>query len=196
MHRLRLSTTSDGRSRYGRDGELRVRGPQLMAGYMDAGLTAAHMDEDGWYYSGDTGFVTADGCITMTGRIKDIINRGGEKFSSQDIENVVLSHPAVRAAAVVAVADRRLGEEVACFVELSPDAEWLGHDDIRSYLEEVHLSRQKIPRYWHVVDVLPRTPSGKVKKDDLLRLWESAQPRIVETHDSSSRREVHGRQAE
>jgi non-ribosomal peptide synthetase component E (peptide arylation enzyme) len=112
----------------------------------------------------------------MTGRIKDIINRGGEKFSAQDIENVVMTHPAVRAAAILAVADRRLGEEVACFVQLQSDADWPGAEALYAHLDASHLARQKFPKYWQVVDALPLTASGKVKKDVLLRIWEAQTP--------------------
>ena len=151
-------------------GELRVRGPQVMIGYTNPELTAAQLDEQGWFYSGDRGCVSTDGWIRMVGRIKDMINRGAEKFSCQDIEDALTGHQAIEAAAVLGVPDERFGEVVAAFITLAPDATWQGPDGIIDYLEEVKLAKQKRPIHWHVLDELPRTSSGKVQKDTLLQL--------------------------
>lgn len=96
----------------GAEGELRIRGPQLLSGYTDAQLTAAQIDQDGWFYPGDLGCVDESGWMRMSGRSKDIINRGGEKFSAMDIELAIASHPDIEAVAVAAVPDQRLGEAV------------------------------------------------------------------------------------
>src|SRR5206468_1205925 len=79
----------------GQLGEVRVRSPEQMLSYTDPAATAAQVDPDGWFYTGDIGSVDSDGWLTVTGRIKDIVNRGGEKFSCQDIEQVIAGHPAI-----------------------------------------------------------------------------------------------------
>lgn len=149
---------------YGQEGELRVRGPQNMIGYTDPELTAAAVDEDDWVYTGDLGTVTVDGLIRITGRTKDIINRGGEKFSAREIEELILSHPSIQDAAVVGLSDARLGERVGAFVTLKPDEAWIGDEALAQYLRESRLALQKIPTEWVVLDALPRTASGKIQK--------------------------------
>jgi non-ribosomal peptide synthetase component E (peptide arylation enzyme) len=147
-------------------GELRLRAGQQMARYTDPVVTAAQVDAEGWFYSGDVGHVR-DGVITMTGRIKDIINRGGEKFSAQDIEGAIAEYPDIVAAAVFSVPDARLGEGVGAAVELRADVDWPGSETLAAFLAERGLALQKIPQVWHVVERLPRTPSGKVRKEEL-----------------------------
>jgi acyl-CoA synthetase (AMP-forming)/AMP-acid ligase II len=152
----------------GQQGELRVRGPQVMDRYTDANATASQIDEDGWFYTGDVGFVTDDGWVKMTGRLKDIINRGGEKFSAQDIELAILRHPDVAEAAVLGLPDERFGECVGAFVYLTPGSTWTGPEPILEHLDAVGLAKQKWPVVWHIFpDGLPRTASGKVKKNEL-----------------------------
>ncbi len=99
-------------------GEFVVRGPQRALGYLDPEHTRDGFDADGWFHSGDLGFVDAEGCITVTGRTKDIINRGGEKLSAQEIETLLRRHPDVADVAVVAAPHPRLGEEPAAFMIL------------------------------------------------------------------------------
>ena len=155
----------------GTRGELCVRAPEQMLGYTDPDLTAAQVDPDGWFRTGDVGMVDDAGWITMTGRIKDIINRGGEKFSAQDIEHAIVSHDAIAAAAVVGVPDHRLGEQVAAFVTLRPGAAWPGAVSLVGHLDAQRLAKQKFPVAWRVLDELPATLSGKLQKGDLLRQW-------------------------
>jgi acyl-CoA synthetase len=147
-------------------GELRLHAPQQMVGYADLELTHQQVDESGWFYSGDLGFVK-DGVLTMTGRLKDVINRGGEKFSAQDIEHVIADHTSVSAVAIFGVHDERLGEAVAAAIELRPGEVWPGDHDLASFLSDQGLARQKIPQYWYILDSLPRTASGKVRKEVL-----------------------------
>ena len=159
----------------GEVGEFLVRGPQRALGYLDAAHTRDGFDADGWFRSGDLGRIDARGCVTVTGRTKDIINRGGEKLSAQEIEELICRHPGVRDAAVVAAPNERLGEEPAAFVVVraggaAPDA------DLQAFLRAEGVAPQKIPRIWVAVDEFPRTPSGKVKKYDLV---ERLPPRSV-----------------
>ncbi|MBA3741352.1 class I adenylate-forming enzyme family protein [Sporichthya sp.] len=155
---------------HGQTGELRIRGPQVMAGYTNSQVSAAQLDEDGWFYSGDVGFVTEDGWLRMVGRIKDLINRGGEKFSCQDIEAALVAYPDIDRAAVVGVPDERFGEAVGAFVTLMPGAAWAGPEKVIDFLEQMKLAKQKRPVVWHVLPALPTTPSGKVQKNKLLEM--------------------------
>lgn len=155
---------------YGEMGEIRLRSPQLMIGYTDKAVTEERVDKDGWFYPGDVGRIDADGWLTMTGRSKDIINRGGEKFSAQDIEEAVASHPDIMQCAVCAVPDSKFGEAVAAFVTLRPGTVWNGAEPILRYLDEIRLAKQKFPVYWRVMDTIPMTSIGKVQKQKLLDL--------------------------
>ncbi|MGB6514662.1 MAG: AMP-binding protein [Mycobacterium sp.] len=148
-------------------GELLVRGPEQMLGYLDADANRAALDEAGWFSTGDVGVVDGAGFVTITGRLKDVINRGGEKFSTRDIEDLLLTHPAVRHAAVVPGPDARFGEVPIAFVVLD-DPDQASADDLARHLRATGLARQKTPVAWHFVDSLPMTPSGKVKKFELV----------------------------
>jgi acyl-CoA synthetase (AMP-forming)/AMP-acid ligase II len=151
----------------GEEGELRIRGPQLLTAYTDPEHTREQLDGEGWFYPGDIGVVDDQGWVRMSGRLKDIINRGGEKFSALDIESAIASHPDVAAVAVTAVPDERLGEAVGAWIVLAAGAEWQGPERIIEHLEAVRLARQKIPVQWTVVPSLPTTASGKIQKNKL-----------------------------
>lgn len=155
-------------------GEIRVRGPQLMLGYTDEVVTAGQMDDEGWFYPGDLGFLDAEGWLKCVGRLKDIVNRGGEKFPTQDIEEAIVAHISIQAAAVIGLPDERLGERVGAFVTLRPGADWIGVEAMRAYLDEAKLMKQKIPVEWYVVGELPRTASGKVRKVELVAIAATA----------------------
>ena len=151
----------------GSPGEILSRGPDLFAGYTDPGLTATAVDTDGWYSTGDVGVLDDHGALTITDRIKDIIIRGGENISAVEVEEQVARIPGVAEVAVVAAPDVRLGEHACAFVRVLPDATPPDLDAMRAHLERAGLARQKWPEELHVVDALPRTPSGKVKKYEL-----------------------------
>ena len=160
----------------GAEGELRVRGPERMLGYLDAGESRSQIDEAGWFYTGDLGVVDERGCVTINGRLKDIINRGGEKFSARDIEDVLVAHPLVAEAAVVAAPDSRYGEVPAAFVVAAEDGASPSAEELAGFLAERGLSRQKTPVHWRVLEALPATPFGKVKKVELRALLERDGP--------------------
>ena len=151
-------------------GDLRIRGPQLLSGYTDTALTKAQIDEDGWFYPGDVGRVDAAGWVQMTGRSKDIINRGGEKFSTMDIELAIASHEDVESVAVTAIPDARLGEGVGAWLVLRSGAVWQGPERVIAHLERAKLAKQKTPTEWHVVAEIPRSVSGKIQKHQLAGL--------------------------
>lgn len=152
----------------GTEGELLLRSPKQMMGYAEEVPDA---DRDGWLATGDVGTVDADGWLTVTGRIKDIINRGGEKFSAREIENVLCEHPAIAAAAVLGVPEPRLGEQVVAYVTTRAGNEFPGFDALIDRLRGSGLAPQKYPVVITGVDALPTTATGKVRKAELARWW-------------------------
>lgn len=149
----------------GREGELHVRGPEQMLGYL--GPDDGSVDDEGWFATGDVGVVD-QGCVTVSGRIKEIINRGGEKFSARDIEDVVHRHPAIGRVAVVAAPHERLGEVPAAFVSVRPDRSRPSDETLNAFLVDEGVARQKLPTRWVWVERWPETSLGKIRKRDLL----------------------------
>jgi acyl-CoA synthetase len=145
-------------------GEIVSRGPDCCVGYTDPDLTAAAFDDAGWYRTGDVGVLDDDGYLTITDRVSDIIIRGGENISAQEVEELLLGVDAVAEASVVAAPDERLGEHAAAVVLVRAGAPAPTLDDLRAHLAAAGLARQKWPEELHVVDELPRTPSGKVQR--------------------------------
>ena len=148
----------------GMEGEILARGPAMMMGYADATQTAEAITQDGFFRTGDLGVLSKDGAITITGRKKDLIIRGGENISAKEIEDVLHSHPAVKEAAVVAMPHERLGEGVCAYVILCGDAD---ASMLAAHVGASGMARQKIPERFELVDDFPRTASGKVRKDQL-----------------------------
>ncbi len=151
----------------GEEGELRLRGPQCFLGYVDASLDADAFDADGWFRSGDLGIIDADGNVTVTGRIKDIIIRNAENISALEIEDALYQHPAVADVAVVAAPDPRTGERVCAFVVPAADADAPTLQSLAEHCRALGLAIQKCPEQLEVVDVLPRNSYGKVLKQEL-----------------------------
>src|SRR6266508_278206 len=150
----------------GAEGEIVTRGPELFCGYRDTRLDAGAFLVGGWYRTGDIGRLDGEGYLAITDRKKDIIIRGGENISSKEVEDVLVAHPSVADAAAVAVPDERYGERVCAFVTLRSGAA-LSLDDVRAHFRSAGVARQKTPERLEVVDDLPRTPAGKVKKFEL-----------------------------
>jgi cyclohexanecarboxylate-CoA ligase len=153
-------------------GELWVRGPELFAGYLDPDRTANAFAPAGWFRTGDLATLDADGWLTITGRLKDIIIRGGENIAAAEIEADLASHPAVRDVAVVSEPDDRLGERAVAFVELDPDTSagiTFDLDACRRWFAELGVALFKTPERVVVVAALPRLSSGEVDKQSLRR---------------------------
>ena len=148
----------------GEDGEVLVRGPHLMAGYHNRSADTAEALRGGWYHTGDLGRADADGYLTITGRIKELIIRGGENIYPAEVEHAIAEHPDVVDAAVVGKPDEALGEIVAAFVVTRGDA--LGLDDVRSFLAD-RVAGYKLPAELHLIEQIPRTGSGKIKRHEL-----------------------------
>jgi acyl-CoA synthetase (AMP-forming)/AMP-acid ligase II len=146
------------------DGQILSRGPDLFLGYTDPELTAQVFDDDGWYHTGDVGVLDDDGYLAITDRISDVIIRGGENISAQEIEEQLLTLPGLAEVAVVAAPDARLGEHAAAVVRPLDGHAAPSLDDVRAHLEAMGLARQKWPEELHVVADLPRTASGKIQK--------------------------------
>ncbi|MCA0900554.1 AMP-binding protein [Microbulbifer agarilyticus] len=151
----------------GVDGEITARGAGMMLGYADPQQNREAHDDEGYFYTGDIGMRTADNAILITDRKKDIIIRGGENLSAKEIEDVLHDHPQIKEAAVVAMPHYRLGEGVCAFVIPVSDDHKLDLPKIAEFADKAALAKQKIPEHVEFVEDLPRTASGKVKKDIL-----------------------------
>jgi acyl-CoA synthetase (AMP-forming)/AMP-acid ligase II len=153
----------------GKSGELCIRGLPRMDGYWkQPEATAAAIDDDGWFHTGDLAREDADGHIFIVGRIKEVIRRGGENISPVEVESVLAAHPAVMTAAVVGVDDVALGQEVHAFVQSRPGAD-VAPADLHAFALG-RLAAFKVPRFVSVVSEMPLTVSDKVAKTKLLSL--------------------------
>ena len=150
----------------GRDGEILTRGPELFMGYTDPALNGAAFLPGGWFRTGDVGRTDADGYLTVTDRLKDIIIRGGENISAKEVEDLLVTHPAVADVAVIPAPDQALGERVCAVVVARPGFTF-DVAQAREHFAAAGVARQKMPEVVVLVDDLPRTPSGKVRKDVL-----------------------------
>jgi acyl-CoA synthetase (AMP-forming)/AMP-acid ligase II len=157
----------------GLEGEVRVKGPQLFAGYVDPALDAAAFDTDGFFRSGDLGYIAAGGYLVITGRIKEVIVRNGENLSIREIEDILLQHPAVADAAAVGVTDDRTGERVCAAVVVRAGGA-VDLDGIRTFCLERRLMRQKLPEQLVTFDRIPRNAMGKVIRPELREMIEAA----------------------
>lgn len=150
----------------GVDGEVLSRGPELFAGYRDPELDAATFAPGGWLRTGDIGHLDEHAYLTITDRIKDVIIRAGETISSGQVEDVLNAHPAVAEGAAVAAPHPRYGDVVAAVVVLNSGAA-LDLDGLRAHFAASGLAKQKTPERLAIVEALPRTSMGKVRKAEL-----------------------------
>jgi non-ribosomal peptide synthetase component E (peptide arylation enzyme) len=154
----------------GRDGHVLAIGPQAFDGYGDEAMNESAFAAGGWFRTGDIGRVDEKGRLTVTGRSKDIVIRGGENVSSKEVEDVLAAHPAVVEAAVISVPDPKYGERLCAVVRLRPGTH-LTLDEVRTHFRQARVAVQKTPEHLVISDQpWPRTESGKVKKDELRRL--------------------------
>jgi cyclohexanecarboxylate-CoA ligase len=155
---LRISDPNSGRALPpGTEGELWVRGPELFAGYADASQTQ-EATRRGWFRTGDLAVLDADQSLTIVGRIKDVIIRGGENIATAEVESVLEDHPSVRQAVAVGYPDVRLGERVAAFVVTDDPFDL---EACRAWFAERGVARFKIPELVLPVSSLPTTAAGK-----------------------------------
>ncbi|MFJ8039090.1 AMP-binding protein [Kitasatospora sp. NPDC096147] len=151
----------------GTPGELLVQGYAVMLGYWaDPERTAEAVDAEGWMRTGDLAVMDEQGYLTITGRIKDMVIRGGENLYPREIEEFLYTHPDILDAQVIGVPDQRYGEELMAWVRLRPGAVELTHDGLHAFCAG-RIDRHKIPRYLHLVDEYPMTVTGKVRKVEM-----------------------------
>jgi fatty-acyl-CoA synthase len=147
-------------------GEVCVRGPNVMKGYWNQPeATAAAIDSEGWFHTGDLGYVDEDGFLYIVDRVKDMVLTGGENVYPAEVEGVLFQHPAVADVAVVGVPDERWGEAVVAVAVAKENAS-LSLEDLRDVAGR-SLARYKLPTRLEVLDALPRNPAGKVLKFEL-----------------------------
>ncbi|MBX7159520.1 MAG: AMP-binding protein [Acidimicrobiia bacterium] len=148
----------------GEEGEIRARGPQIMKGYYDSSLDAAAFDADGWFRTGDLGHRDADGYVTISGRLKDVIIRKAENVSAQEVENTLYTHSKVGDVAVIGLPDENTGERVCAVVVTAEGEDPLTFDEMTAHCKAAGLMMQKVPEQLEIVDALPRNNTGKVMK--------------------------------
>lgn len=148
----------------GDEGEIRVRGPQVMLGYVDPSLDREAFDDDGFLRTGDMGWLDPGGNLVVSGRLKDIIVRKGENISARELEELLGLHPLVADVAVIGLPDPDAGERVCAVVQLNDVLQPLTHDAMVEHLYDIGLARQKVPEQLEYVDQLPRNSAGKVLK--------------------------------
>jgi fatty-acyl-CoA synthase len=147
----------------GTTGDICTRGYAVMQGYWeDPERTADTIDADGWLHSGDLGIMDSEGYVSVVGRLKDMIIRGGENIYPREIEEFLFTHPDIQDAKVIGVPDEKYGEEVCVWVQLKEGSS-LAEDDIRAYCKD-HIAYFKVPRYVRLVKEFPMTVTGKVQK--------------------------------
>jgi fatty-acyl-CoA synthase len=181
-------------------GELCTRGYSVMLGYWrQPGKTTEAIDAARWMHTGDLATMDADGYVAITGRLKDMVIRGGENVSPREIEEFLHTHPDVQDVQVIGVPDARLGEEIMAWIRLRPGAPPITAADVRDYAGG-KLAHYKIPRYVRIVEDFPMTASGKVRKVDMrkaavsmLGLTDIAEPQYAYRPLPGGRRTVAGR---
>ena len=143
-------------------GEISIRGPSVIEGYEDNVVANQESFTSGWFRTGDEGYVDSDGYVFLTGRLKEQINRGGEKISPLEVDSALLTHPDVDQALTFAIPHDKLGEEVAAAVVLSPGSS-VSESQIRGFVSE-RLAAFKVPRRILVLEELPKGPTGKLQR--------------------------------
>jgi acyl-CoA synthetase (AMP-forming)/AMP-acid ligase II len=151
----------------GERGEVVIQGPNVIRGYENNAEANATSFVDGWFRTGDRGYLDADGYLWLVARIKELINRGGEKISPREIDEVLLAHPAVAEAVCFGVPHATWGEEVAAAVVLR---EAVTEADLLAYCRE-HLAEYKRPKQIHITETIPRTATGKIQRGVVARVY-------------------------
>ena len=168
-------------------GEVVIKGPTVMKGYEDNPEANATTFVDGWFKTGDLGYIDQEGYIFLTDRIKEIINRGGEKISPREVDEVLLSHPSITQAVTFPIIDDKLGEEVAAAVVMRKNSditEW----DIHRYVA-TRLSSFKVPRRIYFVDEIPKSPTGKIQRKTMAQRLNTEKISLDSSRSYSEHRE-------
>jgi acyl-CoA synthetase (AMP-forming)/AMP-acid ligase II len=147
----------------GTQGEIMIKGDNVMKGYYKAPeKTTEALDPDGWLHTGDLGYMDEDGFVFVTGRIKELIIKGGENIAPKEIDEALYKHPAILDAAAVGIPDKDYGEEIMACVVLKPDST-ATEEELRNHCLE-HLGKFKTPKVIKIMEDLPKGPSGKIQR--------------------------------
>jgi len=146
----------------GSTGEVCIRGDNVTPGYENNPKANEESFTNGWFRTGDEGVFDSDGYLKITGRLKEIINRGGEKISPLEVDNVLMEHPDVQQVVTFAVADKMLGEEIGAAIVLRDGAE-IDEAGLRAFAES-HLAKFKVPKYMRFLDEIPKGATGKLQR--------------------------------
>lgn len=152
------------------EGEVAIRGENITEGYLRKPEENQIAFKDGWFHSGDMGYLDEDGYLFLTGRLKELINRAGEKFSPREVDEVLYRMPQVELAAAVGVPDGVYGEETAAFIKLREGAS-LSEQEVQAFCKD-HLAYYKVPKYVRFVDEIPQGGNGKIQRLKLLEMYE------------------------
>ncbi len=159
----------------GSQGEVVIKGPNVTRGYHNNPEANAAAFTNGWFRTGDQGVLDAEGYLTLVGRLKELINRGGEKISPREIDEALLTHPAVAEAVCFGVSDAKYGEEVAAAVVLRGEA---SEAELAAHCRE-RLAAFKVPKTIHLVTQIPRTATGKIQRRVVAAAFAAVTPRSL-----------------
>ena len=152
-------------------GEIVMRGPNICKAYFKNPEATGKAFANGWFHTGDIGYRDADGFFYIADRKSDMIIRGGENIYPREIDDLLYTHPAIAAAAVIGVPDALYGEEVAAFIVLKPETKATA-DEIITFCKE-HLADYKCPKTVHFLDEIPKGPTGKLLKRELANMYKA-----------------------
>ena len=153
-------------------GEVCIKGPNVMKGYWNReDATAEAIDAEGWFHSGDIGYLDNEDFLFLCDRVKDMVISGGENIYPAEVESILYGHPAILEVAVIGLPDDKWGEAVVAIVALNEGSE-LTLEALRDFAGE-SLARYKLPSQLHFIDMLPRNPAGKVQKFKLKEQFDS-----------------------
>ena len=154
----------------GSKGELQINASSVFCGYLrNPEANASSFDDEGWFDTGDVATIDADGIVQINGRTKEVINRGGVKFSVTDVEKAVVEHDAISMCSIVPVPDSIMGEKACCVAVVSP-SDNVGLADLCEYLSTAGVEKTKWPEYLVTVDAMPMTPTGKPQREKVIQI--------------------------
>ncbi|MDG2303465.1 MAG: AMP-binding protein [Candidatus Binatia bacterium] len=169
---LRVVTSDESVAGPTQEGEFRVKAPQLCKGYLDEALNEAAFDANGYFRTGDLGYLDRDGYAVITGRLKDVIIRKGENISAKEVEDLLYTHDKIQDVAVVGLPDPDTGERACAVLSLTDAGQPVSMDEMAAFLKEKGLMVQKIPEQIEIVDQIPRNATGKILKHELRKNYE------------------------
>lgn len=155
------------------EGEILVKGPHLCVGFLDEELNRTAFDGDGYFSTGDIGFLNEGGWLTISGRLKDVIIRKGENISAKKIEDLLYQHDDISDVAVIGLPDAQRGELACAVVQMNPGASAISFEEMSKFCIKGGLVIQEVPERLEIVDQLPRNLSGKILKNDLQKIYSS-----------------------